>query len=60
MMEEFKLFSTKIATWASPITIRAYDEHDALGLTRALFKVPTDVEITATEEEVNKSEMPSM
>ncbi len=49
-MKEVKRFSVKIATWAEPIIIRAYNEHDALGLTRALFKVPTEVEITATEE----------
>ena len=60
MIKRLKLFSTKIETWAEPITMRAYDEHDSVGLTRALFKVPTDVKIVATEEKVNKSEMPGM
>lgn len=49
-MAGFKLFSTKIAPWGSSITMRAYDEEDAEELARALFKVPTDVEVTATEE----------
>ncbi len=48
-MIELKIFSTKIATWASPITMRAYDAKDAEGLARAIFKVPTDVGVTATE-----------
>lgn len=49
-VEEFKLFSTKISTWGSPITMRAYDEEDAEELARMLFKVPSDVGIIATEE----------
>ncbi len=48
-MEELKLFSAKIATWGMPITIRAFDKADAEGLTRALFKVSTDVNVTITE-----------
>ena len=51
MERELKLFSTQIETWGSPLLIRALDENDAEGLTRALFKIPTDVGITATEEE---------
>lgn len=48
---ELKLFSIQIETWASPLLIRAFDEHDAEGLTRILFKIPSDVGITATTEE---------
>ena len=48
---ELKLFSTQIETWASPLLIQAYDKNDAEGLTRALFKIPTDVGVTATPEE---------
>ena len=49
--KELKLFSTQIETWGSPLLIRAYDEKDAEELTRILFKVPSDVSITATTEE---------
>jgi len=48
MKKEIKLFSTQIETWARPLLIRAFDENDAEELTRALFKVPTDIGITAT------------
>lgn len=48
-MREIKRFSTQIDTWASPITMRAYDKDDAEGLARMLFKVPTDATVTATE-----------
>ena len=48
--KELKSFSTKIDTWVDSIAIMAFDEHDAEGLTRALFKVPTDVKITVTEK----------
>ena len=48
---DLKLFSTQIETWGSPLLIRAFDKKDAEGLTRALFKVPTDVGVTATSEE---------
>ncbi len=48
-IKELKSFYADIDTWAEPIKLWAYDEHDAEGLTRALFKVPTDVEITVTE-----------
>jgi len=51
MERELKLFSTQIETWASPLLIRAFDERDAEGLTQALFKVPSDVGVTATAEE---------
>ncbi len=51
MERELKLFSTQIGTWGSPLLIQAYDKNDAEGLTRALFKIPTDVGITATAEE---------
>jgi len=47
---ELKLFSTQIETWARPLLIQAYDKNDAEGLTRALFKIPTDVGITATPQ----------
>ena len=50
MMKRFKLFSTKIETWASPIIIRAYNKEDAEALTQILFKVPSNIKITATEE----------
>ena len=50
MAVELKRFSTKIDTWASPIIMRAYDEADAEGLARALFKVPSDVKVIATIE----------
>ncbi len=49
-MEELKLFSTKIDTWAEPITMRAYSPQDAEGLARLIFKVPTDSKIVAIEE----------
>ena len=49
-MPELKLFSTKIDTWAEPITMKAYSKHDAEGLARMLFKVQSDVKVTATEE----------
>ena len=49
-MSELKLFSTKIDSWGSPITISAFNKIDAEGLTRALFKVPTNVGVTATEK----------
>ncbi len=49
-MTGFKTFSTKIATWGSPITMRAYDKEDAEELARILFKVPSDIEVIATEE----------
>jgi len=45
---ELKLFSTQIETWGSPLSIRAFDKKDAEGLTRALFKIPTDISIAAT------------
>ena len=45
-----KSYSTKIDTWASPIIMRAYDEEDAEELARIVFKVPSHVKITATEE----------
>ncbi|MBA7661238.1 hypothetical protein ES703_69253 [subsurface metagenome] len=48
MDRELKLFSTQIETWGSPLLIQAFDENDAEGLTRMLFKVPSDVGITAT------------
>ena len=51
MERELKLFSTQIETWVSPLLIRAFDKEDAEGLTRALFKVPTDIGVTATSEE---------
>jgi len=51
MDREIKLFSTQIETWGSPLLIRAFDEKGAEGLTRILFKVPSDVGITATSEE---------
>lgn len=44
------LFSTKIDTWKNPIDMRAYDKEDAEELARILFKVPSHVQITATEE----------
>ena len=44
-------FRVKIATWASEITIRAYDEEDAVLLTQILFKIPSVVKITATPRE---------
>ena len=55
MDRELKLFSTQIETWGSPLLIRAFDENHAEGLTRILFKVPSEVGITATteEEEIN-------
>ena len=58
---EIKRFSVKIATWANDLIIRAYDENDAVGLARVLFKIPSDIEITATliiEEEAKN--VPSM
>ena len=51
MDREPKLFSTQIETWGSPLLIRAFDKNDAEGLTRILFKIPSDVGITATTEE---------
>ena len=48
MAKELKLFSTQIETWGSPLLIRAFDENDAEGLTRALLKIPTDIGVTAT------------
>jgi len=51
MDKEIKLFSTQIETWGSPLLIRAYDEPDAEGLTRILFKVPSNVGITVTKKE---------
>ena len=48
MDKEIKLFSTQIETWGSPLLIRAYDEKDAEELTRILFKIPSDVGITAS------------
>ena len=47
---ELKLFSTQIETWGSPLLIQAYDENDAEELTRILFKIPSDIGITAREE----------
>ncbi len=57
-MGEIVLFTAKIDTWADPLTIRAFNEHDAEGLTRALFKVPTEVKVTVTKgtEEVDAIE----
>lgn len=46
-MQEIYPFHVKIATWGSEITVRGYDAHDAEELTRVIFKIPTDVEITA-------------
>jgi len=56
MDREIKLFSTQIETWGSPLLIRAFDENHAEALTRILFKIPSDVGITATtvEEELEK------
>lgn len=48
MIRELKLFSTQIATWGSPLLIRAFDESHAEGLTRILFKIPSEVGIIAT------------
>jgi len=48
-MKAIKLFLVKIATWGNPLNIRGYDLIDAIGLTRILFKVPTDIEVTARE-----------
>ncbi|MBA7649281.1 hypothetical protein ES703_57077 [subsurface metagenome] len=48
MDKEIKLFSTQIKTWGSPLLIWAFDEKDAEGLTRILFKIPSNVGITAT------------
>ena len=56
-MSELKTFSTKIETWGSPISIRAYDKKDAEGLTRALFKIPTGATVTATEVEPELQEV---
>ncbi len=50
-MRELKRFLTKIDTWGSPIIMRAFDKEDAEGLAQLLFKVPSDVNVTATEEE---------
>ena len=49
---ELKLFSTQIETWGSPLLIRAYDENDAEELTRILFKIPSDIGITARIRQV--------
>jgi len=62
-MIPIRLFSTKIDTWGSPITMRAYDKQDAEGLARIIFKIPTDIKITAiqeTEEEFHPDEKPSV
>jgi len=48
-MGGLKLFTAKIDTWAESLTIRAFNEHDAEGLTRALFKVPTDTKVTVAQ-----------
>jgi len=48
MERELKLFSTQIETWGSSLLIRAFSKYDAEGLTRALFKIPTDIGVTAT------------
>jgi len=48
MDRELKLFSTQIETWGSPLLIRASDENEAEELSRILFKIPSDVGITAT------------
>lgn len=47
-MKEIKLFEVKIESWAFPLDIRAYDEEDAEGLTRLLFKVPTNKKVSVT------------
>lgn len=52
MTKEIKLFSTKIDTWGSPVTIRAFNKTDAENLARIIFKVSTEVEITATAKEI--------
>lgn len=49
MSKELKLFSTS-----------AYDKKDAEALTQILFKLPSNIKITAIQEKVNKSEMPSL
>jgi len=51
-MQELKLFKTKIETWGLPITMRALNEHDAEELARMLFKLSTDVKITAVPAEL--------
>ena len=56
---DLKLFSTQIETWGSPLSIRAFDKKDAEGLTRALFKVPTNVGVTATGVEEEPSDQRS-
>lgn len=45
-----QVYSVQIENWESPLAIRAFDGKDAEGLTRALFKVPTDVKVTAMKE----------
>jgi hypothetical protein len=40
-------FWVKIETWGSEIIVNGYDAYDAEGLARLLFKIPTDVKITA-------------
>jgi len=54
MDREIKLFSTQIETWGSPLLIRAFDENHAEALARILFKISSEVGITATtvEEEI--------
>jgi hypothetical protein len=52
MEKTLNLFRVKIAIWALPITVRAYDAEDAIGLTRLLFDVPSDIDITVITEEV--------
>ena len=46
-MLELKLYKTKIETWGLPITMSAFNEHDAEELARILFKIPTHIKITA-------------
>lgn len=54
MNRPIRLFSVKIATWASEITLRAYDAEDAVQLTHILFEIPTNVVITTIPKEKEK------
>jgi len=45
---EIHPFSVQIEGWGLPIHINAYDQHDAEGLTRIAFEIPSSVAITAT------------
>ena len=48
-MVEIVLFLVKIETWEGALRIRAFNEHDAEGLSRALFKVPTETKVTVAQ-----------